>query len=341
MRIALLLLPCLAACAAGPGRFLKTPEAPLGWPAEDPQPRITFEFLYHGLDDTDRSPGFWTSLGHFVLGEEPRRLGSPYGMALDSLGKELWIADTGYGVLHRLDLETGDHRLVDGGEDHRLQTPVGIALLPDGRFAVTDSTRGEVLLFDDEGEVDAVFGDPETLGRPTGLCWDAFGSRLLVMDTVGGRVLAYDLDGRQLLEAGAAGDMAGYFNHPTNLAVAADGEVFLTDSLNFRVQVFDQDLHPLREFGIAGNGPGTFAKPKGIALDSEGHVYVVDAMFDNIQIFDRGGTLLMTFGQSGQGFAGFHLPSGILITADDRIFISDSGNSRIQVFRYHPRTSTP
>ena len=339
--LCLLFLLITASCSASPGEFLQRPENTMGWPQASSEPRITFEFLYHGIEDTDRSPGFWTSLGRWVLGEDRRALGAPYGMALAADGNTLLIADTGYGVVHRLDLITGEHTVLDGAPEYPLLTPVGIAVLDDGSFAVTDSTRSEVILFNADGTPVKSFGSSAELGRPTGIVWDAPRERLLILDTTGGRLLSYNADGVFLESTGNPGDGPGTFNHPTNLAVSDDGHIFLSDSLNFRIQTLGPDLMPTSEFGIAGNGPGTFAKPKGIALDSDGHIYVVDAMFDNVQIFDRNGALLLTFCQSGGGFAGLHLPTGIFISKDNRIFIADAGNSRIQVFRYHPLPETP
>jgi DNA-binding beta-propeller fold protein YncE len=335
------LLLFVPACAAGPGQFLQRPDTPIGWPAADPEPRITYDFLYHGREDAQLDPGFWTQLGRWIVGEEHQSLGAPYGMSLSADGLTLLIADTGYGVVHLLDLETGEHNFVDGGSEFKLVTPVGVAAVEDGRFFVTDSTRSEVIVFDADGNALSSFGSAQELGRPTGIVWDASRQRLLILDTTGGRLLVFNSDGVLLKEVGNPGADAGSFNHPTNLAVAPDGHVFLTDTLNFRVQVLDPNFEPAWEFGMAGNGRGTFAKPKGIALDSEGHVYVVDAMFDNIQIFDAHGVLLLTFCQSGGGFGGLHLPTGIFISKDNRIFVADTGNSRIQVFRFHPRIAQP
>jgi len=332
----LLLFASLSACASGPVVFTRRPEQPMRWPNDAQEARISFSFSYGSLADSERSPGFWTSLGHFVVGEETRALAAPYGPALAEQGDLLWIADPGKGLVHRLSLLSGEHRYLRGLERTPFRSPVGVAVLPDGRVVVSDSTAERLVLLDAEGEAIGRFAPTVPLGRPTGLAWDPVGNRLLVLDTIGGRVLSFALDGTLLQVAGGPGEEAGFYNHPTNLAVAADGRVFLTDSLNFRVQVLASDLHPLNAFGIAGTGPGTFSKPKGIALDSQGHVYVVDGMFDNVQVFDQDGQLLLVFGRSGSGLGEFLLPTGIHIDAQDRIFLADSGNSRIQVFQFHP-----
>ncbi len=336
MKTILLSLLLLPACAAGPAVFVQRPESPLVWPGGDQPVRISMEFSYRGLVDTDRDPGFWSQVGQWVIGQEDRALAAPYGMVTSADGETLFVADPGRGVVHRISLYSGEHRYLTGLEDKPFRSPVGVTSLPSGDLVVSDSTRENLVRCDSDGEAVGLFASSVDLGRPTGLVWDAVGQRLLVLDTTGGRLLAFSAEGDLLQIAGGVGEEAGLYNHPTNLAIASDGRIFLTDSLNFRVQVLNANLEPIGEFGIAGTGPGSFAKPKGIALDSEDHVYVVDGMFDNIQVFDPEGQLLLVFGRSGNGFGEFLLPTGIFIDKQDRIFVADSGNSRFQVFQYHP-----
>lgn len=337
MRPALLLIVLLASsCSAGPATFLRRPETLVGWPAADPEPRVEVLFVYHDPRDVKRRPGFWARLRNLIVGRPNSRMISPYGVSMTA-EDELLVADTAQGLVHMLSLTTGRHATVDGGEKYPLVTPVGVASVPDGRFFVTDSTTGWVVAFSPSGTPQGAFGSPEELGRPTGIAYDPLRDRLLVVDTVGGRLLAYGLDGQLLAVSGERGGGPGQFNYPTNVAVDSDGTIFVMDSFNFRVQILSPDLDPLDQFGTIGSGPGTFAKPKGIALDADGHVYVVDGMFDNVQIFDRRGRLLLTFGASGGGFGGLSLPTGIMIDDQQRIFIADGGNARIQVFQYHGR----
>jgi len=328
----------LCACSPGPGRFVQRPATPIGWPATDPQARVELLFVYHDTHDVERKRGLFGRLGDLLAGKEVRRLVSPYGCALTPAG-DLLVADTAQALVHRLSLESGEHRLHTGDGDTQLVTPIAVALAPDGRFFVTDSTSSQVVIFSPQGEPLGAFGSAAETGRPTGIAYDPVGRRMLVVDTTGGRILSYDLDGHLLEARGERGGGPGQFNYPTNVAVDAAGRSYVVDTLNFRVQILSGDFEPLGEIGTLGTGPGTFAKPKGVALDSDGHVYVVDGMFDNVQIFDPDGTLLLTFGATGSGFGNLSLPTGILIDERDRIFVSDGGNARIQVFQYHPRAT--
>ncbi|MBM4061900.1 MAG: hypothetical protein FJ265_12505 [Planctomycetes bacterium] len=330
------LLACLALAAAacsGPTVFLRRPEQPLTWPRPPEPPRIEFVLAYRGAEDVERHPGFWASLGEWLSGAEAPEILTPHGLAVAPPDR-LWVTDPGRAAVHRIDLVTGDHAAFAGTAAEPMVTPVGVAPGPDGTVFVSDSTRARILVLDDEGQFVRAFGSEAETGRPTGLAWDERGQRLLVLDTTGGRLLAYSQDGRLLQQAGGRGSAPGQFNYPTSLALAADGRVFVMDSLNFRVQVLGRDLQPRSRFGMVGRGPGCFAAPKGIALDSEGHVYVVDGMFENVQIFDDAGQLLLAFGGRGSALGALTLPTGIWIDAQDRIHVADSGNSRIQIFRY-------
>lgn len=322
----------LAGCA-GPTEFVNRPPRPMAWPATDAVPRVDLEFLYGGTQDTVRHPGFFGWIARLFVGEEEQRLVSPAGLASD--GDVLWIADPGAKCVHRLSLSTGDHRQTTGLPDQRFETPIGVAVLPDGRAVVTDATKSMLTILGSDGEPQRAFGGPGVVERPTGICTDRARDRLLVVDTVGCRLVAFDYEGRLLATVGGRGTEPGSFNYPTNLALLSDGRVAVVDSLNFRVQLLSPDLEPVGSFGRVGRGPGDFANPKGVAVDRGDHIYVVDSMFDNFQIFDAQGQLLLAVASSGNGPGELYLPTGIHIDGGDRIFVSDAGNSRIQVMQLH------
>lgn len=160
------------------------------------------------------------------------------------------------------------------------------------------------------------------------------GSRLYIVDVQRHCVVMTDLEGHFVSEFGNRGNGTGQFNFPTHVAVDRAGQVSVTDSLNCRVQVFDSDGKFLRVIGSAGDTHGHFSRPKGIASDSAGHTYVVDALLDNIQIFDDQGRLLLDWGETGSAPGEFWLPNAIAISPRNEIYVADSYNRRIQVFRF-------
>jgi DNA-binding beta-propeller fold protein YncE len=131
----------------------------------------------------------------------------------------------------------------------------------------------------------------------------------------GGRVLL------TLGQAGQSGSTPGLFDQPTDVAVAPNGDVFVTDShrngRNNRVVKFRPDGSYVKEWGRKGSAPGELSEPHTIAIDSQGRLFVGDRENNRIQIFDQEGRYLAEWRQFGR-------PSGIYITADDTIYVADS-----------------
>lgn len=83
------------------------------------------------------------------------------------------------------------------------------------------------------------------------------------------------------------------FNRPTNLAVAPDGDVYVTDGYgNARVHRFSASGKLLASWGEPGTGPGQFMLPHGIAVDATGNVFVCDRESDRIQVFTAEGRFI-------------------------------------------------
>ncbi|MBI4705916.1 MAG: 6-bladed beta-propeller, partial [Deltaproteobacteria bacterium] len=92
-----------------------------------------------------------------------------------------------------------------------------------------------------------------------------------------------DPDGAGPLERGD-----GQFYEPSDVAVDAQGRIWVVDTVNWRVQVFDEAGHFLFKFGEHGPGPGKFEYPAGIGIDRAGNVYVAEAS-SSFQKFDPSG----------------------------------------------------
>ncbi len=75
------------------------------------------------------------------------------------------------------------------------------------------------------------------------------------------------------------------FNGLNNVAVDAEGRVFVTEHDGSRVQVFAPHGTPLDAWGELGSEPGQFQEPRGIALDGQGGVYVTEWLGRRVQKF--------------------------------------------------------
>ena len=329
-------LVMLAGCAQQPQGFVP-PASDLVWPQAPEPPRIRFLYELSEPEDVNVRSGWMRRLVGAILGRQETRVSRPYGLTSDADGR-LYVVDNSYQALHVFDSENNRYHRFPEKRPEDFINPVGVALGKAGRIYISDSVAGKVHVFARLGRQYLGSIGAGLLQRPTGLAVNHRTGELLVLDTVASTLLVYDEEGRNLKRVvGTLGDLPGdehVFHAPTNIAVAANGQVYVSDSLNFRVQILNSELELIGSFGAAGDVPGSFSRPKGLATDSDDHIYVIDALFDNVKIFDAQGNLILAFGGPGNAPGKFWLPNAIHIDADDRIYVSDAYNERVQVFQY-------
>lgn len=303
------------------------------WPNPPEVKRIEFVKAVSKPEDLNIRPGILQRWGNYIVGRTAASIVSPYGITTDSQDR-LYVVDTFLKRIHVFDA-AGNQDFFFPADRTMLASPVGIAIDNGGIVYITDSKRGVVYIFKDNGKTFLSTIGRGIFKRPTGIAVNPKTSELLVVDTLQSQVFRFDLSNRLPKGSfGTDGATEGLFHYPTNIFVTLTGDIIVSDSLNFRVQVFSPEGRFLFTFGRMGDAPGTFSRPKGVAADSDGNIYVVDALFDNIQVFDKRGRLLMAFGEHGTGYGDFWLPTGIYIDNNDLIYVSDSSNRRVQIFRY-------
>ena len=83
------------------------------------------------------------------------------------------------------------------------------------------------------------------------------------------------------------------FNMPTGLALAPNGEMFVSDGYGgHRVHRFSADGELLQSWGREGTGPGEFVNVHNVTVDADGRVYICDRENNRIQLFDADGNFL-------------------------------------------------
>ncbi len=83
------------------------------------------------------------------------------------------------------------------------------------------------------------------------------------------------------------------FNMPSGLAIAPDGNMFVSDGYGgHRAHKFSADGELLLSWGKQGTGPGEFALLHNIWVDERGRVIICDRENNRIQIFDGEGNFL-------------------------------------------------
>jgi sugar lactone lactonase YvrE len=204
---------------------------------------------------------------------------------------------------------------------------------PFGRATCVGRSEPPILQFDPSGTLLRSFGQG-IFAFPHGFTvdhegniWasDANGQATVLGMSTGGRghqVFKFSPEGKLLLtlgKKGVAGNGPDTFDQPTGIAVARNGDIFVTDGhgTNDRVVKFSKDGRFIKTWGKTGSAPGEFNQPHDICIDSHGRVYVADRSNRRIQIFDQEGNFIDQWKQFGG-------PSAIFVSKDGVVYASDS-----------------
>jgi sugar lactone lactonase YvrE len=144
---------------------------------------------------------------------------------------------------------------------------------------------------------------------------------------MGQEVLKLSPEGKVLMVLGKEGVAAtgsDGFDRPTSVAVAPNGDVFVSDGHDpnrygtARVVKFSKDGRFVTAWGRKGSAAGEFDEPHDIFVGgSRGWVYVADRKNNRVQVFEQDGKFVAAWTQFGQ-------PSSVFVGRDDTIYIGSS-----------------
>ena len=109
---------------------------------------------------------------------------------------------------------------------------------------------------------------------------------------------------------------AGPFNRPSDVALDAQGDMYISDGYgNARVHKFSAGGKLLFSWGAPGKtAPGEFHVPHGVWVHNDGRVFVADRENNRIQIFSPDGAFLDLW-------TDFARPCDIYVDSDDTMFV--------------------
>ncbi|MFD0695819.1 stalk domain-containing protein [Paenibacillus sp. GCM10027628] len=275
------------------------------------------------------------------------------------------------------------------------RTPSSVVQLPDGSILVAD-TRNQVIRKISDGKV-TTYAGPEMVvatnsqgfptgslmngkasesffNEPTGLAVDSKGN-VYVADSANNAVRKIDANGQVSTFAGTGvlGNKDGQgaeatFNHPSDVAVASDGTVYVADSLNHVIRkitangtVSTLNAASSRAIQIRPNvaafageyqdgslASAKFNEPSGLALDSKGNLYVSDTGNQRIRYIDLKANTVSTVAGTSSSYGNnelyapgdyvdgdalkskFDFPKGLAVTSEGGLLIADSLNHSIR-----------
>jgi DNA-binding beta-propeller fold protein YncE len=187
-----------------------------------------------------------------------------------------------------------DGRFLGSWGEGQFQRPHGITIGPDDAVYCTDDRDHTVRKFTTDGKLLMTLGSS---GRPS--------------DTG-----VQGIDYRTIKRCGPP------FNLPTNLAIAPDGNLYVTDGYgNARVHCFAPDGRLMFSWGEPGTGPGQFNLPHGIAIARDGTVYVADRENSRVQLFSPRGEFVAEWTDVGR-------PMQVFVERRDgaeHVFVAETG----------------
>ncbi len=231
-----------------------------------------------------------------------------------------------------------------GSSNSQFDRPCGVAANANYIF-VADASNNRVQVFN----AGSPFGYVATIGGSYGTGNNQFKSpqdvavdssgKIYVSDTNNQRIQQFDNSRVYLCTYGTTGvpylTDQQHFNIPTDVAVSADGSVYISEGRGRRILKLKTDGTPLWQVGeneIAGNDNSHLGWPMSIAVGMDGRVFVADADNNRIQVFNNNGVYLTTVGANGSADGQFKWPTGVAVDKNGNLYVADVNNCRFQVF---------
>ena len=268
------------------------------------------------------------------------QIGEPTSMAFDDRGglvfADSWVAPFAQGFpaglgqnrtrIRRLDPATG-----------KLQTLAG-----DGWLHFWETTTAHAIFFGADGHI--------AVDRDGSIYFSVPDRNLPQKDNWVGRI---DRDGTaSVLAGGAPIDRVAVVGralyHPTGLAVAPNGDLFVIDGRHYEIIVVARDgtvstVVGTGSPGDAGDGGPASRAAISAALEIEfspdGSLHIADTNNHRIRVVDQHGVIRTIAGDGHEGFGGdggpavraqLSRPSDIAFARDGTIYVADTGNSRVR-----------
>lgn len=207
-----------------------------------------------------------------------------------------------------------------------------VAVDASGRAHVLMREEPVVLVFGASGElVEEWRGKPMTDGHGIHISSDG---RIFAVDWDNHRIFVFGPEGEVLSCIGDAERprFGAPFNHPTDVATAPDGDIFVSDGYgNSHIHRFTGDGRHVLTFGGPGSGPLEFTTPHAVLIDRQGRVLVADRENNRVQICSQDGRYLGEIRDLHKPMAIAEGPEGLIYVTDQtpRLHAFDPGGRLI------------
>jgi RHS repeat-associated protein len=299
-----------------------------------------------------------------------------------------YLADTGNGVIRKITPDGVIRTVAGGGTPSsgngdggpataaRLDSPVAVAITPDGRLLIADASANRIRQVSASGMISTLAGG----GTPTDALGDfgpanaaallnpesvtvADDGTVYLADTGHSRIRSISADGviRTVAGGGTPSDGLGdglpgpqaLLQQPMAVAAGRNGQVWIADTGHDRLRRLGPDglISTLAGTGVYGNagdgGPGTdatLADPSGLAVDATGStVFIAQPLSNTIRQLDPQGLISTVAGTRTAGYGGDHgVPTQAQFSHPDAVALTPTGQLLIaDTDNYRLRTIAP
>jgi sugar lactone lactonase YvrE/predicted SpoU family rRNA methylase len=278
---------------------------------------------------------------------------APYGVAVDSTGANIYVADTGSNEIRVISQAgvvttlagnpTAGH--ADGtGALAGFSAPRGVAVDASGSVYVADFANNEVRKITPQGVVTTLAGNPTagsadgngaaaSFNGPSGVAVDAAGN-VYVADSGNNEIRKITAAGVVTTFAGNTPGIPNDFSNPIGIAVDAQGNVYVSDSTV-------GDIRKITPAGLVSTlfsgTEGILVGVRGISVDSLGDIYISDTALNRIDMWSPVSGFTLLGGAIGPGYANgpiatatFNSPSGVAVDVAGNLYVADTGNNEIR-----------
>ncbi|HYC88740.1 MAG TPA: NHL repeat-containing protein [Thermoanaerobaculia bacterium] len=284
------------------------------------------------------------------------------GLGLSPDGSLLYVADQGNDAIRAITLpgavvstfagKANGRGYADGtGLAAQFSNPTDSVLAPDGNLYVTDTFNNRIRKITPAGVVTTFVGGTRGNMDGTGTSAQLSDPTGIAVGDDGGNWVFYvtDLENdnvRKITQAGVVTTVATGMNGAYGVAVAADGDVYVSETYGHTIKRIDM---PSGTVTVVAGFPGTpdfrdgtgtsayFQYPAGIALDGSGNLFVADSSNNRIRQVVLATGVVTTYAGSGLmgsddgtgGAATFYAPVDVHLVGSD-LYVSDGGNEIIR-----------
>jgi YVTN family beta-propeller protein len=265
--------------------------------------------------------------------DSPALFTKPRGVAVDSAGTYVYVADSGANTVRKIDTSTGAvSTLVPASLVPALSSPQAVAVGAAGILYVADTDNAVIRKVDASGNVTIFAGkvglpgfaeDPSAIGvaqfnKPRALTVDVDGN-VLVADTFNAVIRKITTGQIVSTLAGSVQHTNGYadgaataalFNNPWGVTVDSAGNLYVADFGNDSIRKVAAPAAGGGVSTMAGRAPApgsadltgeaaSFKAPQGAAVDAAGNMYIIDTGNSVIRKITAGGAVSTLAGTAG------------------------------------------